>query len=180
MEINKNTNSINTTGALNSNAPVKNDESSGAKAKIEKKEKVITLKSLKANILKKQQLCSKNEEKAQQYRKEIAEYDTKLKEIKKITKEREKAVVKLKEIENQLNTQKAEIIKLQQKHEELYRESIQQKIEIMWLKNGKVSSDQIEKFLELCGHLQDRINDLSINEILDAISLVSEEKAENK
>jgi len=50
MEINKNTNSINTTGALNSNAPVKNDESSGAKAKIEKKEKVITLKSLKANI----------------------------------------------------------------------------------------------------------------------------------
>ena len=100
--------------------------------------------------------------------------------IKKITKEREKAVVKLKEIENQLNTQKAEIIKLQQKHEELYRESIQQKIEIMWLKNGKVSSDQIEKFLELCGHLQDRINDLSINEILDAISLVSEEKAENK
>ena len=74
MEINKNTNSINTTGALNSNAPVKNDESSGAKAKIEKKEKVITLKSLKANILKKQQLCSKNEEKAQQYRKEIAEY----------------------------------------------------------------------------------------------------------
>jgi len=50
----------------------------------------------------------------------------------------------------------------------------------MWLKNGKVSSDQIEKFLELCGHLQDRINDLSINEILDAISLVSEEKTENK
>lgn len=93
-------------------------------------------------------------------------------EMDRIIKSRDKKKDKVKQINTEIKADNTRLKELEVIYKKLYTESMQRKIADVWIKENKMSAEQISKYLELSKQLGDKIDTLEIADIVEAISLI--------
>lgn len=90
----------------------------------------------------------------------------------RIIKSRDKKKDKVKQLNTEIKADNTRLKELEVIYKKLYTESMQRKIADVWIKENKMSAEQISKYLELSKQLGDKIDTLEIADIVEAISLI--------
>lgn len=93
-------------------------------------------------------------------------------EMDRIIKSRDKKKDKVKQLNTEIKADNTRLKELEVIYKKLYTESMQRKIADVWIKENKMSAEQISKYLELSKQLGDKIDTLEIADIVEAISLI--------
>lgn len=93
-------------------------------------------------------------------------------EMDHIIKSRDKKKDKVKQLNTEIKADNTRLKELEVIYKKLYTESMQRKIADVWIKENKMSAEQISKYLELSKQLGDKIDTLEIADIVEAISLI--------
>lgn len=93
-------------------------------------------------------------------------------EMDRIIKSRDKKKDKVKQLNTEIKADNTRLKELEVIYKKLYTESMQRKIADVWIKENKMSAEQISKYLELSKRLGDKIDTLEIADIVKAISLI--------
>lgn len=91
-------------------------------------------------------------------------------EIARLEKSRQKKKEKISNLTAELKADNTKMKELEKIYDDLYHESLQQKIAALWFKEEKMSAEQIEKFLELSKHIHDKIDTLDVQTIVNAVT----------
>ena len=91
-------------------------------------------------------------------------------EIAKLEKSRQKKKEKISNLTAELKTDNTKMKELEKIFDDLYHESLQQKIATLWFKEEKMSAEQVEKFLELSKQIHDKIDTLDVQTIVNAVT----------
>lgn len=91
-------------------------------------------------------------------------------EIAKLEKSRQKKKEKISNLTAELKADNTKMKELEKIFDELYHESLQQKIATLWFKEEKMSAEQVEKFLELSKQIHDKIDTLDVQTIVNAVT----------
>jgi len=100
-------------------------------------------------------------------------------EIEKYTVLIEKKKASIIALNDEIKEYESKIKECEEQREQLSREQIQKQIEISWFNDAKISVDQLTKIVELGTKLKDKIEELSIEDILQAVDLIHGEKKTN-
>lgn len=102
-------------------------------------------------------------------------------EIAKLEKSRQKKKEKISILTAELKADNIKMKELEKIFDDLYHEDLQQKIATLWFKEEKMSTEQVEKFLELSKQIHDKIDILDVQTIVNAVTYAyNREKDENK
>ena len=93
-------------------------------------------------------------------------------EMEKIQKSRDKKKDKVKLLNAEIKADNTRLKELEGIYQKLYNDSLQRQVADVWFKEQKLSSEQIAKFIELSKQLGDKINDLEVDDIVEAVSLI--------
>lgn len=93
-------------------------------------------------------------------------------EMDRIIKSRDKKKDKVKQLNTEIKADNTRLKELEVIYKKLYTESMQRKIADVWIKENKMTAEQISKYLELSKQLGDKIDTLEIADIVEAISLI--------
>jgi septal ring factor EnvC (AmiA/AmiB activator) len=93
-------------------------------------------------------------------------------EMEKIKKSRDKKKDKVKLLNAEIKADNTRLKELEGIYQKLYNDSLQRQVADVWFKEQKLSSEQIAKFIELSKQLGDKINDLEVDDIVEAVSLI--------
>lgn len=91
-------------------------------------------------------------------------------EIAKLEKSRQKKKEKISNLTVELKADNTKMKELEKIFDDLYHESLQQKIATLWFKEEKMSAEQVEKFLELSKQIHDKIDTLDVQTIVNAVT----------
>lgn len=91
-------------------------------------------------------------------------------EIAKLEKSRQKKKEKISNLTAELKADNTKMKELEKIFDDLYHESLQQKIATLWFKEEKMSAEQVEKFLELSKQIHDKIDTLDVQTIVNAVT----------
>ncbi len=91
-------------------------------------------------------------------------------EIAKLEKSKQKKKEKISNLTAELKADNTKMKELEKIFDELYHESLQQKIATLWFKEEKMSAEQVEKFLELSKQIHDKIDTLDVQTIVNAVT----------
>ena len=91
-------------------------------------------------------------------------------EIAKLEKSRQKKKEKISNLTAELKADSTKMKELEKIFDDLYHESLQQKIATLWFKEEKMSAEQVEKFLELSKQIHDKIDTLDVQTIVNAVT----------
>ena len=91
-------------------------------------------------------------------------------EIAKLEKSRQKKKEKISNLTAELKADNTKMKDLEKIFDDLYHESLQQKIATLWFKEEKMSAEQVEKFLELSKQIHDKIDTLDVQTIVNAVT----------
>lgn len=91
-------------------------------------------------------------------------------EIVKFEKSVQKKKEKIAALTAELKADNAKIKELEKIFNELYHEDLQQKITKLWFKKEKMTYEEVEKFLELSTQLHDKIDNLDIQTVVNAVT----------
>ena len=91
-------------------------------------------------------------------------------EIAKLEKSRQKKKEKISSLTAELKADNSKMKELEKIFDDLYHESLQQKIATLWFKEEKMTKEQIEKFLELSKNIHDKIDVLDVHTIVNAVT----------
>ena len=83
-------------------------------------------------------------------------------------------------IKNDIKDLEKEKKKLLAAKEQLETEQIQKQIETSWLNDKSTSVEDISKIIELGNQVKDKMNKLSIEDIIAAVNMVYDDKVSNK
>ncbi len=98
---------------------------------------------------------------------------TEIKRLEQMLQKKKESAAKLKIDIKAINKQLKELRAI---HENLEHEYLQNQITAAWFKEKKLSGEQITKLLELGKQLGDKIDNLSVGAITEAVSLVCDEQ----
>lgn len=102
-------------------------------------------------------------------------------EIAKLEKSRQKKKEKISTLTAELKADNTKMKELEKIFDDLYHESLQQKIATLWFREEKMTAEQVEKFLELSKQIHDKIDILDVQTIVNAVTYAyNREKDENK
>lgn len=102
-------------------------------------------------------------------------------EIAKLEKSRQKKKEKISNLTAELKADNTKMKELEKIFDDLYHESLQQKIATLWFREEKMTAEQVEKFLELSKQIHDKIDILDVQTIVNAVTYAyNREKDENK
>lgn len=91
-------------------------------------------------------------------------------EIAKLEKSKQKKKEKISNLTAELKADNTKMKELEKIFDDLYHESLQQKIATLWFKEEKMSAEQVEKFLELSKQIHDKIDTLDVQTIVNAVT----------
>lgn len=101
-------------------------------------------------------------------------------EIIKLEKSVQKKREKIAALTAELKTDNAKIKELEKIFNELYYDDLQQKITKLWFKKEKMTHEEVEKFLELSTQLHDKIDNLDIQTVVNAVTYAYNKQHEVK
>lgn len=91
-------------------------------------------------------------------------------EIARLEKSRQKKKEKISNLTAELKEDNTKMKELEKIYDNLYHESLQQKIATLWFREEKMSAEQVEKFLELSKQIHDKIDTLDVKTIVNAVT----------
>lgn len=91
-------------------------------------------------------------------------------EIAKLEKSRQKKKEKISNLTAELKADNLQMKELEKIFDNLYHEDLQQKIAKLWFKKEKMTSEQVEKFLEISKQIHDKIDTLDIQTVVNAVT----------
>lgn len=102
-------------------------------------------------------------------------------EIARLEKSRQKKKDKISTLTAELKADNAKMKELEKIFDELYHENLQQKIATLWFKEEKLTSEQVEKFLEISKQIHDKIDTLDIPTVVNAVTYAyNKQRSEDK
>lgn len=91
-------------------------------------------------------------------------------EIARLEKSRQKKKEKISSLTAELRADNTRMKELEKIFDELYHENLKEKIAALWFREEKLTSEQIEKFLEISVQIHDKIDTLDIQTVVNAVT----------
>lgn len=99
-------------------------------------------------------------------------------EITRLENSRNKKKEKIKTLTAELKEDNTKMKELEKIYDDLYHEDLKEKVATLWIKEEKLTKEQIAKFLELSKQIHDKIDVIDIQTVVSAVTDIYDKQQE--